>query len=295
MGLKILGKKLHIMKVYIGPAGVPISCPKRGTLEGVKCVSELKLNLMEVQFVRGVRMKEEAAKETKEVSKELGVKLSVHAPYYINLASERKDVIKKSIENWIYNSARLADMMGAKFVVFHAAGYGKRDPEEVFEIVKKNLKKALRMVEDFKIYLAPETTGKKGQFGSLKEIIDLIKEIKHKKLRFCIDFAHIHAREGGIFRKKSDFSKVFEKIHEELGEKYLEELHIHYSCIEYTERGERAHLTLEAKEPDFERFADALKDWKNYIKELGIVSESPNLEEDALKMKRILKRKGVIK
>lgn len=282
------------MKLFIGPAGVPISCPKGGTISGIKCVSELKLNLMEVQFVRGVRMKEEAAEEAEEIAKELNVRLTIHAPYYINLASERGEVIKKSIDEWIYKSAKLGDIMGAKFIVFHPAAYGKREPDEVFEIVKKNLKKALKKTEEFKVYLAPETTGKKGQFGSLDEIINLVREIKHKNLRFCLDFAHIHAREGGVFKTKKDFSNVFKKIFDELGEEYLKELHIHYSCIEYTEKGERAHLTLEAKEPDFNKFADALKEWKDYIKEINIVSESPNLEEDAIKMRNILKKKKVI-
>ncbi len=282
------------MKLYIGPAGVPISCPKRGTIEGIKCVSELKLNLMEVQFVRGVKMKKEVAEEAREISKELGVKLTIHAPYYINLASERKEVIKKSIEEWIYKSAMLGDIMGAQFLVFHPASYGKRDPEEVFEIVKENLKKVLKKTSDFKIFIAPETTGKKGQFGSLDEIVRLVSEIKNKRLRFCLDFAHMHAREGGIFKRKKDFSSVFKRIHDELGEEYLKILHIHYSCIKYTEKGEREHLTLEAKDPDFSKFADALKDWKKYIEEINIVSESPNLEEDAIKMKKILKRKKVV-
>ncbi len=285
------------MKVFIGPAGVPLSCPKSGTINGIKCVAELGLNLMEVQFVRSVRMKEEKAKEAGEIARELGVRLSVHAPYYINLASERKEVIERSVEDWLYKASKLGYLMGAKFIVFHPAAYGKREPEEVFEIVKKNVKRILRKLdeEDINVYLAPETMGKKGQFGSIDEIVNLVKEIRHPKLRFCLDFAHMHARDQGRFKEKKHFNEIFEKIYEELGEEYLKELHIHFSSIEYTEKGEKAHLPLEEKEPDFEILADVLKEWKGYIKELEIVSESPILEKDALLMKKILKRKRLLK
>ncbi len=283
------------MKVYIGQAGVPISCKKRDTLSGIECTHELGLNLMEIQFVRRVGMKEEVMEQIREKAEELGVRLSIHAPYYINLASERKEVIKRSIEEWIFNSAKIGDKIGAKWIVFHPAAYGKRSPEETFDLVVKNLKKALEKIRKFKVYLCPETTGKKGQFGSFSEILKLVKRIKHPKLLFCLDFAHMHAREGGWFYSKKDYSKIFERIEKELGEKYLKTLHIHFSCIKYTERGEKEHLELKAKEPDFSKFAEALKEWEAEIEEINIVSESPILEKDAIKMKKILKRKGIIK
>jgi len=49
--------------MLFGVAGVPHSSKGRSTLDGVKAIKELGLDAMEVQFVRGVKMKENKAKE----------------------------------------------------------------------------------------------------------------------------------------------------------------------------------------------------------------------------------------
>jgi deoxyribonuclease-4 len=112
-----------------GTAGIPISSPKRDTVSGIKRVAELGLNAMEVEFVRGVRMGVESAKKIKEIAGKLNVSLSTHAPYFINLASEDREKRKKSI-GFITNTARIADALGAKIVVFHPGYYCKKIPKE---------------------------------------------------------------------------------------------------------------------------------------------------------------------
>jgi len=44
-----------MVKIFLGPAGIPHASSKRNTLEGVKVVKDLGLNAMEVEFVQGVR------------------------------------------------------------------------------------------------------------------------------------------------------------------------------------------------------------------------------------------------
>ena len=281
------------MRIFVGPAGVPISCPKKDTISGIKCVYNLGLNLMEVQFVRGVKMTEEMAQEAGKIAKELGVRLSIHAPYYINLASERPDVLEKSINEWLFKSIKLASIMGARCVVFHPATYGKRTPEETFEIVKNSLSRLLELVKEYDVFICPETTGKSGQFGTVDELIKLAIEMDNERIYPCIDFAHIHARGIGSIKTQEAFEEILGKYYDFVSEyRPFKYLHIHFSSIEYTEKGEKAHLPIEAKEPDFELFVEALKRFN--FDEVEIVSESPILEQDAIKMRDILIREGLM-
>ena len=116
------------MKIKLGPAGIPQKC-KGSSIDGVRFVAEEGLQAMEISFVRGVKMGNEMALKLGEVAKQSGVELSVHAPYYINLASHEKKIQKESIQR-INDSLERAHLMGAKIVVIHAGYYGEHRSEE---------------------------------------------------------------------------------------------------------------------------------------------------------------------
>ncbi|HIQ49725.1 MAG TPA: endonuclease IV [Nanoarchaeota archaeon] len=268
----------------LGPAGIPLSCKKCDTIKGVEKVAELGLNAMEVEFVRGVNLSKEKAKELGKVAQELDVALSVHAPYYINLASEDEQKVKASMQR-IIDSLERAALMKAKVVVVHAGYYGK-DKERAEKMIFNACKKISEYIskKKWKVFLGLETTGRQSQWGTLDEIIALCKKIKH-----CIpviDFAHIYARNGG----KIDYSEIFDKI----SELKLEEIHSHFSGIKFvktlTGGDERQHLPIrESKGPDFKKLAKGILKRKINI---TIISESPILEEDALYMKEIFEKLG---
>ncbi len=267
------------MKIHLGPAGIPITSKGSSTIDGIKRVAELGLDAMEIEFVRGVHMGIEMAKSVGKIAKDLGIILSVHAPYFINLCNpEKLEASKKRI----LDSCERAHYLGAWIVVFHPGYYGGLPKEKAFEYVEKACEEINETVEKngWNVKLGLETTGKVSQFGTLEEEIKI-----HRKIRNCVpvvDFAHIFARNGG----RIDFREVLEKL-ESL---HLERCHTHFSNIEYTEKGERNHLTLDHKKPDFGELAKALI--KSRIREITIISESPILEKDSLKMKEILKNIG---
>jgi deoxyribonuclease-4 len=60
-------------------------------------------------------------------------------------------------------------------------------------------------------------------------------------------------------------------------------MHCHVSGINYTDKGERNHLVL--KESDF-NYIDLMKSFKQFNAKGIIISESPNIEDDALLMKK---------
>jgi len=275
------------LKVWLGPAGVPVISKDRSTIGGIKTVSDLGLNAMEIEFVRGVKMSSEKAKQVGELSKELKIRLSVHAPYYINLSSEEKEKVKASKER-IIESAERAHLMNADIVVFHPGYYGKLSEEETYQKVKGACEDIIDNLNGkgvIDVILGLETTGKVSQFGTLEEIIRICKELK--SCSPVIDWAHLYARAAG----KINFSEVFEKV-SVLRPKHL---HTHLSCIEFLPVGmrgygnERRHLILDTKKPDFEPLVKEIL--KRKI-DITLISESPILEKDALVMKKIFEKHG---
>jgi deoxyribonuclease-4 len=60
-------------------------------------------------------------------------------------------------------------------------------------------------------------------------------------------------------------------------------MHIHISGIEYGKKGEIKHLNLEESDLNYVEILRALKDFR--VKGV-VISESPNIEEDAILMKK---------
>ncbi len=254
-----------------------MSAKERSTESGIQRVAELGLGCMELEFVRGVKMSERSALAIGQLAREKGVALSAHAPYFINFNAQELEKIRASQERLLH-TARIASLCGARSVVFHAAYYLSDPPNRVYDMVKKQLQEVtnrLRM-EGNRIWIRPETTGKVSQFGTLDELIKLSKEIEG--ITPCIDFAHWHARTGN-FNSYTEFTAALEQIENKLGRATLDNMHIHASGIAYGEKGEIKHLNMKESDFNYVDFIKALKDYK--VKGL-VISESPNLEEDAL-------------
>lgn len=274
-------------KLHFATGGIPLSTKKRSTLEGVKRIHELGLDAMELEFGRGVRMSQETAEELREVSQDLGVKLTAHGPYYVNLAAiePRKRGASRS---YIEQTAQVCDWVGADRCTFHPAAYLKREAEVVYAEVKEQLIKLqqeLAQKELSHIRISPELTGKPTQFGNPEELIRLHRELPD--IHFCIDFAHLQARTGGAKNGYDDFSVLLRQISDGCGDGYLSNLYMHMSGIEFSEKGEKKHLELKDASIDWQGLMKALREF-----EVGgvLICESPNLETDALRMKEYFEK-----
>ena len=269
-------------RLLFGTAGVPNSTVKKNNpVEGVKRIHELGLDCMQLEFAHGVRMKEEISSALRKVSYELGVPLTSHGPYYINLNAREQDKIDSSVER-IIQTAKISDLCGAESMTFHAAFYMKDSPYDVFDLVEKSLNVIEERLSrlDIEIELRPELTGKTSQFGSLEELISLSKSVTSCKP--CMDFSHLYARTGSVNDYKG-FCETLETLKSELGAKALEEMHIHISGISSNSKGDLKHLNLEKSKFNWTELMQALKDMdcRGYV-----VCNSPNLEVDAAMLKQ---------
>ena len=264
-------------RLLFGTAGVPRSTKIKSTQSGIERIAELGLGCMEIEFVQGVRMSEVGAHLVAETAAKTGVKLSAHAPYFINFNAHESEKIEASQER-LLQTARIAWLCGAESIVFHAAFYLGDSPEKVYNTVKQHLRETLTQLkeENNGVCIRPETMGKLSQFGTMEEMLNLCTELEG--LGICIDFAHWHARTGG-FNSYREFVSILLQIEEKLGRTALDNMHIHVSGIAYGGKGEIKHLNL--KESDFQ-YAELLKALKDYKAKGIVICESPNLEEDAL-------------
>ena len=269
-------------KLLFGTAGVPNSASASLTLAGIQCAAQLGLDCLEIEFVKGLKMRSDTARKIKGQAKVHDISLSVHAPYYVNLnaAEEGKRLVS---QERLLSSARMAEICGAKSVVFHPGYYGEVAAKQAFDTIMEGLKEVVSILKKERnpVVLRPETMGKKTQFGSLEETLFLCREVDG--LQPCIDFSHIHAREGKA-NSYAEFHRILKKIEKKLGEKALKNLHIHISGVEYNAKGEMKHVDLQDSDFRYDEWIQALED---FGVEGMVICESPNLEQDALMLKKL--------
>ncbi|MBW2972460.1 hypothetical protein KY359_05480, partial [Candidatus Woesearchaeota archaeon] len=97
-----------------------------------------------------------------------------------------------------------------------------------------------------------------------------------------VDFAHLHARTGKL-NTYDEFCSILTELEKGLGKTVLNNMHIHMSGINYSAKGERNHLVL--KESDF-KYKELMKAFKEFRIKGVVICESPNIEGDALLMKK---------
>jgi len=264
---------------YFGPAGIPERC--KGYEDAFEYLKRIGLNAMELEFVRGAKLTTKRAEEIGALAQAHGIKLSAHAPYFINLNSKEKEKIEKSIKH-IVKTSEISDAALASPVVVHAGYYSGKSPAEATEVITANLEKCVEEIEKngYEVKIGLETMGRVSAWGTLDEVLEACTRFKN--VVPVMDFAHMYARTNGKLKEKSQFEEIVSKF-----ERYnFGFMHVHMSSIAYTSKGERMHLTLEqSNEPDFRIIAEVLKGREYPI---TIISESPVLEIDALKMKKII-------
>ncbi len=276
------------MSAFFGPAGRDDSLLAYGyktSLDIPRCVYEKGLDAFEYQCGRGVNVKLDVANELGRLAKEKGIRLSLHAPYYISLSGIEKEKRDKSID-YILSSAVAADAMGADRIIVHSGSCSKISREEALELAKDTIVRARKTLDEKgleHIHICPETMGKINQLGTLAEVMELCKS--DERMIPCIDFGHLNARDLGAIKNEQDYKVILDKIENALGFDRLKNFHSHFSKIEYTAGGEKQHLTFDDTQfgPDFEPLLNQIV--KRGLSPVFICESAGTQSDDALKMK----------
>jgi deoxyribonuclease-4 len=173
--------------------------------------------------------------------------LSLHGSYFINFCG-KKETIEAS-KNRLIACATAAEWMNAHVMVFHPGFYGRRQLKEVFKGCLEALQEVAETMKTLgikKVKLGPETMGKLAQFGSLDEVLGLSEQIEQTQP--VIDWAHLHARCRGCLKTIEDFRKVVEENENRLGTDAVKDMHCHFTKVEFTDKGEKRHHTMDEAE-----------------------------------------------
>ena len=270
--------------LLFGTAGIPLSTKVPTSQAGIERVYELGLGCMEVEFVQGVKMSEKSAYSVGEVAQKRGIKLTAHAPYFVNLNAQEREKVVAS-KGRLLQTAHICSLFGGQSIVFHPAFYLNRPQGEVYETVKMHLEQLVKKLraQGNRVWVRPEVMGKGTQFGTLDELLRLSAELEG--VAPCIDFAHWHARTGR-FNSYDEFTKVLDQVEGKLGRKGLDDMLIHISGIDYGKQGEKKHLNLRESDFQYEELLKALKDREV---QGSVICESPNREQDALLLQQSYK------
>ena len=280
------------LRPRFGPAGVPptFRLMKATLLDVPRLLREEGLDAFEYEAVhwgKKPQMRKEEAEKLGYEARQNDVWLSLHGSYFINFCG--KSTIVEDSKQRLTACATAAEWMGAHVVVFHPGVYGRMPHERALKMCVEALREVVDRVESLgirNVKIGPETMGRIYQLGSLEEVLTLCETVERTQL--VIDWSHLHARDFGRFRKVDDFRKVVERVENRLGTEALKTMHCHFTKIEFTDKGERRHRTLEEPRygPDFRLLAKVIVE---FDMKPTIISESPILDLDAIKMRDMLR------
>jgi deoxyribonuclease-4 len=272
--------------IIFAPGGNSVSFAKRKFPEDLpEYLQNFGLNGYEIECGRGINISAKTYELLPGLAVKHGIALSLHAPYYISLSGEKEEIRLKSVD-YILQSAKAAQALGAQRIVVHSGSCGKMTRGEALLLSLETLKNARRASDEqgFEdIIICPETMGKINQLGTLEEVLELCAF--DERMLPCVDFGHLNARSHGGIKDKADYERVFDMIENKLGFERVKNLHIHFSKIMYTDGGEKTHLTFEDRQygPEFEPLMEVIAQ-----RELTpfIVCESQGTQaEDAAEMR----------
>ncbi|MDE6189425.1 MAG: TIM barrel protein, partial [Clostridia bacterium] len=162
--------------IKFGPSGLCEQFAQSGmshTIEAAAWLKERGLDCFEYSFSRGVQIKPQTANQIGKEFFTKGIEISVHAPYFINLATKEEDKANNN-HRYILDSLSALKEFGGKRCVFHPGSPLKASRAEAMKTLLNRFEIVLKLKEENgfgELLLCPETMGKKAQLGDLDEII----------------------------------------------------------------------------------------------------------------------------
>ena len=275
------------MAAYFGPGGNSDAFRLAGyksTIDAPGWVKSIGLNAYEYEAGNGLSASPKILAEIGREAALHNIKMSFHTPYFISLSGVVEEKRLNSI-NYIRQSLDAANLLGAGTIVVHSGSAAKISRDEAMRLAGDTLVKTLSEVDTYGIKIGLETMGKINQLGTLDEVLELCRI--DSAFVPVVDFGHLNARDlGGAFVSADDYLRVFDKIDRALGASVAENLHCHFSKIEWTGSGEKRHLTFEDEiyGPNFEPLIETI--YKNNLSPTIICESAGTQSDDALAMKK---------
>lgn len=276
--------------IKFGPSGLCSQFAEQGfkhTVQAGAWLRDLGLDCFEYSFGRGVQIKSDTAKEIGVEFSKCGIEISVHAPYFINLATQEDEKAQNN-HRYILDSLAALKAFGGQRCVFHPGSPLKASRQDAMTLLLKRFETVLQLKEQNgfgDLLLCPETMGKKAQLGDLEEVIQMCR-IGDNNIVPCIDFGHLNSRECGLYYSKDDYKRTIDRLIDALGESKVDRMHVHFSKIQYTSNGELRHLTFDddVYGPEYEPLMEVFYEYR--LNPYVVCESAGTQTRDALAMKK---------
>lgn len=113
----------------------------------------------------------------------------IHALYLINLASDKLELLEKSI-NSLTIDLHNGDLINSAGVIVHIGSHQGRGFDSARDQMVTAIKQIINVTKETP-FLLENSAGQQGKIGSLEELSVLVKDINHPRLGLCLDTAHL--------------------------------------------------------------------------------------------------------
>lgn len=165
------------------------------------------------------------AKAFRELLKERGWTLVIHAPYYVNIGSGVDRNRKIAVEVAAADLEK-ADYIGADYVVVHLGTPGDgAELEDCTTLAIKAVKDALKKASKSNATLLLETgAGPNRVGGSFEQLAAILKGVDSKRVGVCIDTAHMFL--AGHDVRGAGMKEVLDEFDKTIGLKHVKVVHV---------------------------------------------------------------------
>ncbi|MFH1890721.1 MAG: deoxyribonuclease IV [Candidatus Kuenenbacteria bacterium] len=201
----------------------------------------------------------------------------IHAPYYINLASEKNNIYFGSI-SVLREELERGSKLGAKYMMTHLGSAKDLGEKQAIKKVARGISEVLRGYQGATQFLIEMSAGTGMIIGdTFEEIAEILKNLKFEiknpqsKIGICFDTAH--AFESGYdLRDKKSVKKTFDDFNKILGLKKLKLIHLNDSKTDLGSRRDR-HEDIGKGKIGLAGFRALMADKR--LKDIDLILETP--------------------
>lgn len=169
-------------------------------------------------------------------------KVIAHSSYLINLASDNRSTVKRSIA-LLKDELIISSRLGIEVYVMHPGSHRGAGVEAGIDKIIEGLKSVRERCKDLPVKIAFETTAGSGnQIGSnIDEIAEIIKRSEGIiDPALCIDTAHLYGA-GYDLNDDREYERLIEEIRDKIGLERLYVCHLNDSKVPLASRKDRHH------------------------------------------------------
>jgi deoxyribonuclease IV len=162
----------------------------------------------------------------------------IHAVYLINVASDDKEVCRRSLES-LTHALTVGDSIGARGVIVHPGSGRGQKPAPTYKRLGRAVQEALARTKDCPL-LFEDTAGAGFTIGRTFEELARVIEVSGagERLGICLDSCHLLAS-GYEVREPSALSAVIDEFDREVGLERLRVLHLNDSATTFGSNRDR--------------------------------------------------------